>query len=97
MQLSTIPRSIAFGVLAFLLPLPLLAQNQGEAPAVILSDIPFDIKVLGEGSERSRFEVRNHAGEILSSGTVLPRESASASGLIVGAPDELPLTVTVGN
>tara|TARA_A100001037_G_scaffold36368_1_gene28127 strand:+ start:10400 stop:12223 length:1824 start_codon:yes stop_codon:yes gene_type:complete len=64
---------------------------------VILSDIPFDIKVLGEGSERSRFEVRNHAGEILSSGTVLPRESANAEGLIVGSPEELPLTVTVGN
>ena len=97
MQLSTIPRSIAFGVLAFLLPLPLLAQNQGEAPSVILSGIPFDIKVLGADSELSRFEIRNHAGEILSSGTVLPRESASASGLIVGSPDELPLTVTVGN
>ena len=97
MQLSTIPRSIAFGVLAFLLPFPLLAQNQAEAPSVILSDIPFDIKVLGEDSELSRFEVRNHAGEILSSGTVLPRESASAAGLIVGSPDELPLTVTVGN
>jgi len=97
MQLSTIARSIAFGLFAFSLPLPLLAQNQGEAPAVILSDIPFDIKVLGEGSERSRFEVRNHAGEILSSGTVLPRESANAEGLIVGSPEELPLTVTVGN
>ena len=97
MQLSTIPRSIAFGVLAFLLPFPLLAQNQAEAPSVILSDIPFDIKVLGEDSELSRFEVRNHAGEILSSGTVFPRESASAAGLIVGSPDELPLTVTVGN
>ena len=97
MQLSTIARSIAFGLFAFSLPLPLLAQNQGEAPAVILSDIPFDIKVLGEGSERSRFEVRNHAGEILSSGTVLPRESANAEGLIAGSPEELPLTVTVGN
>ncbi|HAT37796.1 MAG TPA: sodium:proton antiporter [Gemmatimonadetes bacterium] len=97
MQLSTIARPIAFGLLAFLLPLPLLAQNQGEAPAVILSDIPFDIKVLGEGSELSRFEVRNHAGKILSSGTVLPQESASAAGLIVGSTDELPLTVTVGN
>ena len=65
MQLSNIARSIAFGLSALLSPLPLLAQNQEEAPAVILSDIPFDIKVLGEGSERSRFEVRNHAGEIL--------------------------------
>ena len=97
MQLSNIARSIAFGLSALLSPLPLLAQNLEEAPAVILSDIPFDIKVLGEGSETSRFEVRNHAGEILSSGTVLPRESASAAGLIVSSPDELPLTVIIGN
>ena len=32
-----------------------------------------------------------------SSGTVLPRESANAAGLIVSSPDELPLTVIIGN
>ena len=97
MQSHTLRHLTVFGTLFFLSPTSLFAQSVGEAPAVILANVPFDIQMLGDADEVTLFEVQNQDGELLSRGTVPPRESAYASGLVVRSHDDLPLKVIVGN
>lgn len=89
-------RPLPFVLASVLLPVAAVGQSIADPPAVILSNIPFDIEVTGGPLESMPFEVRSALGDLLSQGTVLPEESATASGLIIASRSELPMTVQVG-
>ncbi len=90
-------RTLLLIMLCLMPTLPLSGQEVIDAPTVMLANIPFDIEVMGTTTESEWFEVRNVRGEILSGGTVLPHDSASASDVVVSSSDDLPLTVLIGD
>lgn len=90
-------RPLLLATLCLLPTLPLTGQEVADAPSVMLSSIPFDIKVKGGTDDSSWFEVQNVRGEVLSGGTVLPYDSAYATGVVIASSDDLPLTVLVGD
>ncbi len=73
---------------------PLLAQEVGEAPEVVLGGIPFSITVEG-GDVGGAYQVRTSGGSVLATGQVAADESATAADLLVQGREDLPLQVTV--
>jgi len=90
-------RPLLLAALCLLPTVPLAGQEVADAPPVMLSNIPFDIKVKGGTEESSWFEVQNVRGDVLAGGTVLPHDSAYATGVVISSSDDLPLTVLVGD
>ena len=90
-------RTLLITVMCILPALPIAGQEVTDAPSVMLSNIPFDIEVMGGTEESEWFEVRNVRGEVLAGGTVAPHESAMATGVVIASSDDLPLTVIVAD
>lgn len=93
-------RLLAFAALLTALPVApvaLEAQQVADPPAVVLTGVPFDLKLYGGDASSTWFEVRNATGEVLAGGTVERGDSAFATDLVVGSSDELPLTVLTGD
>jgi Na+/H+ antiporter NhaC len=78
------------------LPSGAAAQEVSEAPRVVLDGVPFQITLAGGADATDAYQVRTASGGLLASGTVDAGGSATASGLVVGARADLPLTVTIG-
>ena len=98
MRLSSMSRLFLLATsLAAFAPQAALAQEVTNLPKVILGGVPFTLDVSGGGDTSLGYEVRDAQGTLLSSGTVAPRETATATALVVSGRDWLPLTVSIGD
>jgi len=98
MRLSFIFRVFLMVIsLATLAPGAGVAQEVSNAPKVILGGVPFTLDVTGGDDTSLWYEVRDAQNALLSSGTVAPGETATATDLMVPSRDGLPLTVLIGD
>ncbi len=96
MRLSAVPL-FSFVLLAAVVAVgPAAAQEVVDPPDVVLRGIPFQLTLRGGTEPSSWWEVRSASEEILAAGTVTAGAEATASGVLVGSREDLPLTVLVG-
>ena len=92
------------GILPFLVSISALlcapsarAQEVQEAPAVVLSGVPFEVIVRGDPEGSALWEVHDARGELIGSGTAQPGESVTLGDMRVTTRDQLPLEVGGGD
>jgi len=91
-------RFIPFAALltSALLVAPLAGQEVSNAPAVVLTGVPFEVSVRGGEESSVWYEVRTATGTTLAAGTVEGGAEATVHGLSVTSSEAFPLTVLIG-
>ena len=91
-------RLLRLASLALLLAAPAgtSAQELVDVPDVVLTDVPFQIRIAGGTTGALPYEIRTQSGTVLAAGVVEAYGSVLESELVVSNGAELPLRVTIG-
>jgi Na+/H+ antiporter NhaC len=93
MRLFTLAALIALAAV----PSSIAGQEVSSPPEVVLIGVPFQVTVRGGTDPSVWYEVRTADGGVLAGGTVEAYDSATVTGLVVRARNQLPLTVLIGD
>ncbi len=92
-------RLLRLAPLALLAMLPgfASAQQLGDAPALVLTGVPFQLTIEGGTEGELPYQIQNQARVLLAQGTVEAYGSVLEGGLVVESGADLPLLVFIGS